>query len=99
MPGRNPCLQLLPPLVEVAKPMLAAPPLKMRPTWKAATIVLPKAKVSGSTSVLWMLSGLVYGSVLIRTRLAADAGRDVPRGRRIAAVTGRRGGGCRGGRI
>jgi hypothetical protein len=51
MPGRNPRVQLAPPLVEVAKPMAEAPPSKKRPTWKALTRVLPKAKVSGSTSV------------------------------------------------
>jgi hypothetical protein len=44
---------------ETAKPVLVAPPLKKRPTWKAETIVWPKANVSGSTSVLWALSGLV----------------------------------------
>src|SRR4051812_28752735 len=27
----------------------------MRPTWKAATIVAPFAKLSGSTSVLWLV--------------------------------------------
>src|SRR3954469_22937919 len=27
----------------------------MRPTWKAATIVEPVAKLSGSTSVLWLV--------------------------------------------
>src|SRR6266508_5698706 len=99
MPGRNPSLQRLPPSLEVAKPMLLAPPLKKRPTWKADTIVLPNANVSGSTSVLWTLSGLVYGSVLILTRLAADAGRDEPRASSRAAVTVRRARTCRRGRI
>src|SRR6266545_2531311 len=99
MPGRKPCLQCLPASVEAAKPMLVAPPLKKRPTWKVETIVLPKANVSGSISVLWTLSGLAYGSVLIRTRLAADAGRDVPRASRIAAVTVKRARTCRRGRI
>ena len=32
--------------------MLEAPPPETRPTWNAETIVDPKAKVSGSTSVL-----------------------------------------------
>src|SRR5436309_15821829 len=64
VPGRKPAVQLFPPLVEVANPMLEAPPLKKRPTWKAETMVEPKAKVSGSTSVLCWLSELVYGSLL-----------------------------------
>jgi hypothetical protein len=46
-------------LVEVAKPMAEPPPSKNRPTWKALTIVEPKAKVSGSTSVRCWLVGLV----------------------------------------
>src|SRR5436305_12002751 len=62
--GKKPAVQLLPPLVEVANPILEAPPLKKRPTWKAETMVEPKAKVSGSTSVLCWLSVLVYGSLL-----------------------------------
>src|SRR5437867_3203157 len=32
--GRKPCVQLVPPFVDVANPMFAAPPPKTRPTWK-----------------------------------------------------------------
>jgi hypothetical protein len=39
-------------LVEVAQPMLDAPPAENRPAWKAGTIVLPETKVSGSAPVL-----------------------------------------------
>src|SRR5437773_1991368 len=35
------------------------PPSKTRPTWDAATIVLPAAKVSGSTAVACWPAGLV----------------------------------------
>src|SRR5438445_7801938 len=63
--GRKPLVKLLPPLVDVAKPMLEAPPLKKRPTWKAETKVEPEAKVSGSSSVLCWLVVLVYGSLLL----------------------------------
>ena len=52
IPRRNPCVQLAPPSWEVAQPMSEAPPFRKRPTWKVATIVEPKANVSGSTSVL-----------------------------------------------
>src|SRR5260370_38586624 len=69
VPGKKPFLKLFPPLLEVAKPMAEAPPLKKRPTWKADTMVLPKAKVSGSTSVACLLSGLVKVSVLSRRRV------------------------------
>jgi len=54
--------------------MLDAPPSKKRPVWNAEITVEPNAKVSGSTWVACWLSGLVYGSVLIRLRPAADAG-------------------------
>src|ERR1700704_4540967 len=64
MPGRNPLVQVAPPSVEVAKPMSAPPPLKMRPTWNALTIVEPKANVSGSTSVACWLLALAKVSVL-----------------------------------
>jgi hypothetical protein len=37
IPGRKPALQLAPPSPERANPMSVAPPLKNRPTWKAAT--------------------------------------------------------------
>src|SRR5690349_5915418 len=67
--GRKPGVQLLPPLVEVAKPMLEDPPSKKRPTWKAETMVEPKEKVSGSTSVACWLVLLVYGSLLSLRRL------------------------------
>jgi hypothetical protein len=60
-------------LVEVANPILEAPPLKKRPDWKVATMVLPKAKVSGSTYVLWLLSGLVKGSLLIWVNVSPEA--------------------------
>src|ERR1700704_3242668 len=64
MPGRNPLVQVVPPSVEVAKPMSAPPPVKMRPTWNALTIVEPNANVSGSTSVACWLVALVKVSVL-----------------------------------
>src|SRR5207302_224917 len=64
MPGRNPLVHVAPPLIEVAKPMSAPPPLKIRPTWNALTMVEPKAKVSGSTSVACWLVLLVKVSVL-----------------------------------
>src|SRR6266700_7416300 len=73
VPGRKPAVQLFPPLVDVAKPMFEAPPLKKRPTWKAETMVLPEAKVSGSTSVACWLVVLVYGSLLIWTMVRAKA--------------------------
>ena len=44
-------MNVLPPSREVAQPLFEAPPAKVRPTWKAPTTVLPKANVSGSTSV------------------------------------------------
>src|SRR2546422_8043921 len=72
--GRKPDVHFLPPLVEVAKPMFEAPPLKNRPTWNAETIVDPEAKVSGSTSVLCWLVAFEYGSVLNCRRLLARAG-------------------------
>ncbi len=66
IPGRKPLVQLAPELVEVAKPMFAAPPPKIRPTWNAETMVEPKLNVSGSTSVRCWLVPLLYGSVLTR---------------------------------
>src|SRR3989442_10600779 len=69
VPGRKPWLKLLPPSVDVAKPMLEPPPSKKRPTWKAETMVEPEDKVSGSTSVACWLVVLVYGSVLSRRRV------------------------------
>ena len=44
--------------------MSAPPPLEMRPTWNALTMVEPKANVSGSTSVACWLVALVKVSVL-----------------------------------
>src|SRR5262245_40260423 len=55
MPGRRPLVQCAPLSVEVAKPIAQAPPSKIRPTWKVATIVEPFEKVSGSTSVWWLV--------------------------------------------
>ena len=71
IPVRKPLVNVLPPSVEVAKPISEAPPLKKRPTWKAETIVEPKAKVSGSTSVRCWLVELVNGSLLSWIRLPA----------------------------
>jgi hypothetical protein len=50
--------------------MSDAPPLKKRPLCTAATIVGPKVKVSGSTSVRCWLLLFVNGSELIWTRFA-----------------------------
>ena len=49
-PGRIPSRHVRPPSLEVAKPMLAAPPVRFRPTWKTATVVWPTVCESGSTS-------------------------------------------------
>src|SRR5215204_1500246 len=58
---------------DVAKPIPAAPPSKMRPTCAAATIVEPFENVSGSTTVLcWPTTGLLNGS--LRIGVCADAG-------------------------
>src|ERR1700730_17937711 len=64
MRGRSALVHVVPASVEVAKPMSAPPPLEMRPTWNALTIVEPKANVSGSTSVACWLVALVKVSVL-----------------------------------
>ena len=64
MPGRNPLVHVVPPSIEVENPISAPPPLEMRPTWNALTIVEPKANVSGSTSVACWLVALVKVSVL-----------------------------------
>src|SRR5216684_583309 len=77
VPGRKPLVKLLPSLVDVAKPMSEAPPLKKRPTWKVETIVEPKAKVSGSTSVRCWLVLLVNGSLLSWTRVTLAKARIV----------------------
>jgi hypothetical protein len=39
--------------------MFAAPPSRMRPTWKTATTVDPQDAVSGSTSVACWLAALL----------------------------------------
>src|SRR5215218_2652710 len=66
MPGSVPDVHAPPLLIEVATPMPAAPPSKMRPIWAAATIVDPFENVSGSTTVLcWPTTGLLNGSVRI----------------------------------
>jgi hypothetical protein len=54
-------------LVEVAQPILEAPPSVKRPDWMAATMVEPNENVSGSTIVWCWLVLLVYGSLLIWT--------------------------------
>src|SRR5215218_11437528 len=73
MPGSVPDVHAPPLLIEVATPMPAAPPSKMRPIWAAATIVDPFENVSGSTTVLcWPTTGLLNGSV--RIGVCADAG-------------------------
>src|SRR5438128_3852252 len=66
MPGRVPLLQLVPLFVDVANPMSAPPPLKMRATWNPATIVVPNANAPGSTSVACWLDELVNASALNR---------------------------------
>jgi hypothetical protein len=42
--------------------MFAAAPPSRRPSWYAATTVVPKAKLSGSTAVSCWLSRFAYGS-------------------------------------
>jgi hypothetical protein len=49
VPVRKPFVKLLPPLMDVAKPILDEPPLKNQPTCKAETMMEPKARVTGST--------------------------------------------------
>src|SRR5580692_4058874 len=72
MPGREPLIHVEPASVEVAKPMSDAPPLEMRPTWNALTIVEPEAAALASTSVACWLPGLVKVSVL--SRVSATGG-------------------------
>src|SRR5216684_3096428 len=74
IPGSKPLVQVAPPSVEVAKPTSAPPPLKIRPTWKALTIVEPKANESGSTSVACWLLVLVNISVLNFVSGTCDGG-------------------------
>ncbi len=64
MPGSSPLVQLAPESVLVAQPMSEAPPSVNRPVCWASTMVEPKEKVSGSTSVACWLEELVNGSVL-----------------------------------
>src|SRR6266700_1340282 len=65
MPDRKPLFQVVPLSVEVAQPILSLPPrFAKRLAWKAATIVEPKEKVSGSTSVLCWLVLFLYVSLL-----------------------------------
>src|SRR5579864_271651 len=64
-PGKNPVAQMAPLSEVVAKPMSDAPPPKMRPAWKALTIVVPVENALTSTSVACWLPGLVKGSRLI----------------------------------
>src|SRR5438309_2895682 len=65
VPGRNPLVHDPPPSVDVAQPISEEPPSKKRPLWKAATIVDPYAKVSGSTCASCWELVLVKVSVLI----------------------------------
>src|SRR3954465_7054298 len=65
----------------------------MRPTWKAATIVAPFAKLSGSTSVLWLVRAdalhvaCVNGSELTGVVAAVNGHRFLPNGgHRISPV-------------
>ena len=55
-PGRMPSRHVRPPSFEVAKPMLAAPPVRFRPSWKSVTVVAPTVWESGSTCVSCWLS-------------------------------------------
>src|SRR5580693_9628491 len=71
MPGKKPCFQVVPASCDVAQPMSAPPPPYTRPVWNAATMVLPKEAVSGSTSVLCWLGALWNGSWLTLTRVGA----------------------------
>jgi len=86
VPGSIPVVQCLPASVEVAQPMLLAPPSKKRPVWKVPTIVLPNANESGSTCVLCWLDAFVYGSELIGVAitLAAETVETMVSPRRIA---------------
>jgi hypothetical protein len=53
-----------PPSFDVEKPMSEDPPPETRPVWNAVTMVLPKVKVSGSTSVRCWAWASVNGSEL-----------------------------------
>src|SRR5262245_38586607 len=68
--------------------MLDAPPPATRPTWNAETIVLPKANVSGSTSVWCWACASVNGSLLTWvTGTFAAAGPAVSRSTTTAGAT------------
>src|SRR5258706_16160588 len=87
-PGRTPLVKCAPLLVDVAKPMSDDPPLKNRPTWKVDTTVEPNEKVSGSTSVRWLLVGFVNGSELICVRAGCAASADQDSATRSPAASG-----------
>src|SRR5580693_8348439 len=74
MPDRGSLIHWAPAFVDVAKPMSDAPPLKMRPTWNALTIVEPDAAALASTSVACWLPGLVKVSVLSRVSATVGGG-------------------------
>src|SRR4051794_21073064 len=73
--------------------MSLAPPSKKRPTWKAPTTVLPKAKVSGSSSVACWLVVLVNGSELTLVNAtfpgALAAGNSTPAATRVMTAPAR----------
>src|SRR3954452_2746471 len=73
--------------------MSLAPPSKKRPTWKAPTTVLPKANVSGSSSVACWLVELVNGSELTLVNAtfpgAAAAGNRTPAATRVMTAPAR----------
>lgn len=71
MPGRNPLVHVVPPSVEVAKPISDEPPSVKRPAWKTLISVEPKENVSGSTSVACWLVAFVKMSVLSLCKVAA----------------------------
>ena len=68
-PGRSPLRHVAPSFVVTAKPTFVAAPSKRRPTWNVATVVRPKVKLSGSTSVSCCASG---GRVRVAREPPAD---------------------------
>src|SRR5579862_9483 len=74
IPGKVPLLQLPPLFVEVANPISAPPPLKIRATWKPVTIVDPDENAPGSTSVACWLDELVNASELSRGSPVVEIG-------------------------
>src|SRR5204862_1812863 len=60
--GRKPRVHVAPRLRENEKPMLEAPPPKIRPLWNTARTDEPTANESGSTCVSCWLCGFRYGS-------------------------------------